>query len=183
MPMGAEAYFDIGNGNRAAAQHCAWVRARYLAFALDRRAGHGRVMQGVIEIPVWLAVCGGIAAVIAILDRVLAPSVRWYLRRRLNKAVEGLNERLSLRIQPFKLMRRNALIERLCHDPEVMRAVEAEMEQTGIPRGIILKQVRRYAQAITPSFSAMTYFSVAATVSSWLERPAYPVRLGSLARE
>ncbi|MEM7544325.1 MAG: 1-acyl-sn-glycerol-3-phosphate acyltransferase [Pseudomonadota bacterium] len=140
-------------------------------------------MQGVIEIPVWVAVLGGIAAAIAILDRVLAPSVRWYLRRRLNKAVERLNTRLSLRIQPFKLMRRSALIERLAHDPEVMRAVEHEIRETGMPRGIILKQVQRYAREITPSFSAIMYFGVGARVSRWIARLLYRVRLGALDQE
>ncbi len=140
-------------------------------------------MNGIIEIPVWVAVLGGIAAAIGVLDRVLAPSFRWYLRRRLNLAVDELNQRLSLRIQPFKLMRRSALIVRLTHDPEVMRAVESHVAETGMPRSIVLKQVERYAREIIPSFSAMMYFGVGARVSRWITQLLYRVRLGRFDRD
>ncbi|MEX2519985.1 MAG: 1-acyl-sn-glycerol-3-phosphate acyltransferase [Paracoccaceae bacterium] len=140
-------------------------------------------MQGVIEIPVWLAVIGGIAAAVALLDRVLAPSFRWYFRRRFERAVERLNRRLSLQIKPFVLMRRSFLIARLTHDPEVMRAVEQHVAETGMPRDIAFRQVEEYAREITPSFSAMLYFGVGARVSRWITNWLYEVRLDTLDRQ
>ncbi|QIE57975.1 glycerol-3-phosphate acyltransferase [Pikeienuella piscinae] len=139
-------------------------------------------MQGVIEIPIWLAVIGGLAAGVAILDRVLAPSFRWYFRRRFERAVERLNRRLSLHIRPFVLMRRSFLIGRLTHDPEVMRAVEAHVRKTGMPRDIAFRQVEEYAKEITPSFSAMVYFGLGARVSRWITNWLYHVRFGALDR-
>lgn len=141
-----------------------------------------RLMQGAIEIPVWLAAIGGVAAGVAILDRVLAPSFRWYFRRRFERAVERLNQRLSLHIRPFVLMRRNFLIARLTHDPEVMRAVEAHVAETGMPRDIAFRQVEEYAREIAPSFSALVYFGVGARVSRWIANWLYFVHLGALDR-
>jgi hypothetical protein len=50
--------------------------------------------------------------------------VRWAPQRRANRASEELNIRLKLRIQPFKLTRRQVLIDRPVFDPEVLRAAE-----------------------------------------------------------
>ena len=58
------------------------------------------------------------------IDRILMPSVRWALRRRANRAIDELNTRLKLRIQPFKLTGRQVLIDRLVFDPEVLHAAE-----------------------------------------------------------
>ena len=45
----------------------------------------------------------GALALIGLLDRILMPTVRWYLKRRMNKAIKILNERLQLKIQPFTI--------------------------------------------------------------------------------
>lgn len=132
-----------------------------------------------VEIPVWLLALGGFAAAVALLDRVLGPSVKWLFRRRFYRAVDRLNERLSLRIQPFKLMRRRALIDRLTYDPEITQAAEDHIRETGMPRDLVIKQVEAYAKEIVPSFSAMMYFGVGARVSRWISRFLYRVRLGS----
>ena len=70
-----------------------------------------------VEIPVWAIWVAGALAVVGLLDRILIPSVRWYLKRRLDRAIEQLNERLQTRIQPFKLTRRQVMVDRLAHDP------------------------------------------------------------------
>ncbi|MEL7466671.1 MAG: 1-acyl-sn-glycerol-3-phosphate acyltransferase [Pseudomonadota bacterium] len=140
-------------------------------------------MQASIEIPYWLAAVGGFAALIALLDRVLAPSIRWYLRRRLNRAVEDLNKSLQLGIQPFKLMRRQVLVNRLAHDPKVMEAAEAHIAETDMPRDLVYRQVEQYAREIAPSFSAHMYFGVGARLSRWISRTLYRVRLGRFERE
>ena len=60
-------------------------------------------MTSTIALPVWFVALAGLLAAIGLLDRLLMPGVRWFLRRRLNKAIDRLNTTLSLRIQPFKL--------------------------------------------------------------------------------
>lgn len=140
-------------------------------------------MWETIEIPVWLLAVGGFAAAIAVLDRVLGPSVKWLFRRRFYRAVDRLNESLSLRIQPFKLVRRRALIDRLTYDPEVTQAAEDHIRETGMPRDLVIKQVEAYAREIVPSFSAMMYFGVGARVSRWISTFLYRVRLGSFDQE
>src|SRR5262249_55425232 len=81
-------------------------------------SGGARVASSV-TIPLWVAlVVAGLAAV-ALIDRLFGPAVVWWLRRRANRAIDELNERLHLKIAPFKLARRRQLIEQLLFDPEV----------------------------------------------------------------
>lgn len=137
-------------------------------------------MTGVIELPYWVALLGGIAAAIAILDRVLGPSFKWLMRKRLHKAVDQMNDRLSLRIQPFKLIQRKELVDRLVYDPEVVTAADRHVDETGMPHDLVMKQVRTYAREIVPSFSAHMYFLIGARVSKWISRMLYRVRLGAM---
>ena len=65
-----------------------------------------------IEVPAWFLILMLLFAAVTALDRVLMPSVRWYLRRRLERAVERLNQRLAIPIRPFKLARRHDTIMR-----------------------------------------------------------------------
>ena len=135
-------------------------------------------MNNVVEIPVWLLVFGGILAAIGILDRLLMPSVRWYLRRRLNRVIDGLNDRLQLHIQPFKLTRRKIMIDRLTHDPKVMEAVAEHAKAENIPHEIVVKTAERYAREIVPSFSASAYFGFAIRASRFISKAMYRVRIG-----
>src|SRR6476660_4974301 len=66
-----------------------------------------------VTLPLWAAFILTLLAVWAAVDRILVPSVRWAVRRRTNRAIEDLNTRLKLRIQPFKLTAHQVLIERL----------------------------------------------------------------------
>jgi glycerol-3-phosphate O-acyltransferase len=61
-----------------------------------------------VTIPLWLAVLLGALAAVALIDRLFAPAVRWWLRRRVNRAIDELNQRLKLTIPPFKLARRRS---------------------------------------------------------------------------
>lgn len=131
-----------------------------------------------VEMPLWLLVLILLFAGIAALDRVLAPSVRWYLRRRMQTAVAELNKRLDRPIQPFKLMARNDMIVRLVHDPRVMEAVVEEAAGSGEPESVVLSRAKRYAREIVPSFSASVYFGVAIRLARWLSRVLYRVRIG-----
>ncbi|MEL6600000.1 MAG: 1-acyl-sn-glycerol-3-phosphate acyltransferase, partial [Pseudomonadota bacterium] len=140
-------------------------------------------MLETVALPVWFVVCAGVLAAIGLLDRVIGPSLRWVFRRRVNRAIDRLNARLSLRIQPFKLTKRQVLIERLTYDAEVMRAVEIHAEETGAPREAVVAQVEGYAREIVPAFSAYAYFSIGARVSKWIARTFYRVRLGAVEEE
>ncbi|MCA8868161.1 MAG: 1-acyl-sn-glycerol-3-phosphate acyltransferase [Rhodobacteraceae bacterium] len=131
-----------------------------------------------VEFPLWFVWIAGLLAFAGLMDRILMPSVRWYLRRRLNRAIERLNDHLQLRIQPFKLTRRRVMIDRLLHDPKVMEALTAHAETEGMPREVVAERAAVYAREIVPSFSAFAYFGFAIRLSRFLSEALYRVRLG-----
>src|SRR5262249_57667341 len=73
-----------------------------------------RSVSATIELPVWLIGILAVLALVAVLDRLLIPSVRFFLRRRFNEAIAELNSRLRLQIQPFKLTRLPTLLHPPC---------------------------------------------------------------------
>lgn len=119
-----------------------------------------------------------VLSAIAVVDRIFAPSVRWFFRRRVNTAIDELNQRLDLKIQPFKLTRRQGLIDQLLYDAEVIRAVDEEHQSSGKPRAIVMKQAEKYATEIVPSFSPLAYFGIGIRAAKWLSQSIYRVRLG-----
>lgn len=135
-------------------------------------------MTTVISLPLWLVVLLVIFAMIGIADRIFAPSVRWFFHRRVNEAIDELNERLQLRIQPFRRTRWQTHVDRLVYDPKVIEAVEAEARETGTPRAVVIKKAERYAREIVPSFSVTTYFGFGTRAARWLSEFVYRVRLG-----
>ncbi|MFU8833859.1 MAG: 1-acyl-sn-glycerol-3-phosphate acyltransferase [Roseovarius sp.] len=135
-------------------------------------------MGRVVEMPLWaLVVLVGFAGV-TFASHFLFPSVRWFFRRRLERAVARLNERLERPIQPFKLARRYDMIQRLIYDPSVLRAVTEHARAEGIPENVAFERARRYAREIVPSFSANLYFGFAIRVAKVLSQSLYRVRLG-----
>ena len=135
-------------------------------------------MGGTVEIPVWMAILVGTLGVAGLVDRIVGPSLRWVLRRRVNRAIDDLNERLDLKIQPFKLTRRKVLVDRLVYDPQVMAAMEEHVRAEGVPRDVAMERVERYARETVPAFSALAYFSFGARAARWISRALYRVRLG-----
>ena len=131
-----------------------------------------------IVIPVWLVVLLAIFAAIGIVDRVFAPSVRWFFRRRLNTAIDELNNRLDLRIQPFRLTRRQTLVDQLMYDPQVIAAAEKEAQSRNTPLSVVMKKAERYAREIVPSFSPLAYFGVGTKLARILSEFVYRVQLG-----
>jgi len=79
-------------------------------------------MSANVTLPVWLAAILVLLAAWAILERMLIPSVRWFLRRRVSRAIEEIGKRLHLEIRPFSLTKRQVLIDRLIYDPAVLEA-------------------------------------------------------------
>lgn len=134
-------------------------------------------MTQTVELPLWLFVLIVIFAMVTFASHFLFPSVRWFFRRRLERAVSRLNKRLQRPIQPFKLARRYDMIQRLIYDPQVGQAVQQHARDEGIPEGVAFEQARRYAREIVPSFSAVAYFSIAIRLARLLSNTFYDVRL------
>jgi len=131
-----------------------------------------------VQMPFWLAFLLVAFAIIAAVDRLLMPSVRWYLRRRFNRAIERLNDHLQLQIQPFKLTQRRVMIDRLLYDPKVMDAVTDHAIEHEIPREVAAEKAGTYAREIVPSFSVFAYFGFAIRVCRMVSEALYRVRLG-----
>ncbi len=136
-------------------------------------------MTSPVTLPLWLVVLLVVFAAWSALSVFLLPSFRWFVRRRVNRAIEEVNTRLRIRIQPFKLTKREVLIDRLSYDPQVLEAVEAQARERGMPREVVLAEVRRYAGEIVPAFNAYLYFRLGYKVARWVARRLYRVRLGS----
>ena len=131
-----------------------------------------------VTVPLWLVVFLAVLAAVALIDRLFAPVLRWWLRRRVNRAIDELNRRLKLTIPPFKLARRRQLIEQLMFDPEVLKAVDNEAKAREEPKSVTHARARRYAKEIVPAFSAYAYFHVGAALAKWLSNALYRVRIG-----
>lgn len=136
-----------------------------------------------VELPLWLVVLVIALSAVAALDRILAPSVRWFFRRRMERAIARLNERLERPIEPFRLARRHDLILRLAYDPAVTAAVADHAAEAGIPPQVAFEEARTYAAEIVPAFSATMYFGFAVQAARWLSRRFYRVRIGDVAAE
>ncbi len=135
-------------------------------------------MAETIAIPLWLAALLLLLVVWLLLDKLLLPGVRWFMRRRVSRVVEEINTRLDLKIQSFKLTRREVLIDRLTYDPAVMAAVEEKSAADGIPREVVMADVARYAREIVPAFNAYVYFRIGAWAARRVAEWLYRVRLG-----
>ena len=135
-------------------------------------------MAQTIEMPLWALILLVAFAAVTFASHFLFPSVRWFFRRRMERVVAKLNERLERPIEPFKLARRHDMIQRLIYDPEVSRAVADHAKAQGIPENVAFEQARRHAREIVPSFSASAYFGFAIRLAKFLSRSLYRVRLG-----
>ena len=137
-------------------------------------------MHSPISLPTWAFAIVLALAIWTVLERMLVPGARWVLRRRLDRAVEELNARLKLRIQPFKLAKRRALIDQLVFDPEVLHAIDEYARTNNESREAAQKRALYYAREIVPSFSAYAYFGIGTRVARWISTLLYRVRLGYL---
>ncbi|MDA1099965.1 MAG: 1-acyl-sn-glycerol-3-phosphate acyltransferase [Proteobacteria bacterium] len=140
-------------------------------------------MSETIAIPLWLAGLMVLLAAWSVFDRFLLPGARWFLHRRVNRVVDEINTRLALKIQPFKLTRREVLIDRLTYDVEVMAAVAAKSAAENIPREALMADVARHAREIVPAFNAYIYFRFGAWAARRVAEWLYRVRLGYADRD
>ena len=135
-------------------------------------------MTSTVTLPTWIFVLLLLLAAWAMLDRLLVPGVRWYLRRKVNRAIREINTRLNVELPQFKLTRRQVLIDRLFHDSKVQAAIERECREKGLPRDVVAQRVDRYAREIVPAFNAYLYFRVGYWLGRALAKLLYRVRLG-----
>jgi glycerol-3-phosphate O-acyltransferase len=135
-------------------------------------------MTETIALPLWLVVGGGIIVGLAALDRLLVPSVRWFVRSRANKVLNEVSKRLQAEIRPFQQSGRQALIDRLVYDDAVQEAARQFAADQGVPREVAVQSVARYAREIVPAFNAYIYFRVGYSIGRTVSRSLYRVRVG-----
>lgn len=135
-------------------------------------------MNSSVSLPVWLVAALAALAAWSLADRLLVPSVRWFVRRRVQRVLEELDARLPLRIKPFQLTKRQVLVDRLVYDPLVVEAAAAQARAEGMPREVAMERVGRYAREIVPSFNAYFYFRIGYWLARRVARALYRVRLG-----
>ncbi len=135
-------------------------------------------MSGQVTISIWLFIFLLAVCAWAVLERVLIPSSRWFLRRRINRVIDEISSRLDIQIKPFQLTKRQVLIDRLAYDSKVVEAIQATARERDCPREIVQRQVLTYAREIVPSFNAYLYFRIGYWLAKKIARLLYRVRIG-----
>ncbi|MCU0902529.1 MAG: 1-acyl-sn-glycerol-3-phosphate acyltransferase [Tabrizicola sp.] len=137
-------------------------------------------MFGTVAVPVWLLILILGFATISFATNFLFPSVRWFFRRRAERALSRLNARLDRKIDLFKLAARSDMVARLAYDQRVVEAAMAHAAETGVPGEVAFEEARRYAREIVPGFSATVYFGFGTRAAKWLSRLLFRVRVGKI---
>lgn len=137
-------------------------------------------MSEPIIIPIWSFLLLVAVAAIAVLDRVLIPSTRWFLRRRINRVLDEIGTRLDIEIRPFQLTKRQVLIDRLVYDPQVIEAIKDYAVEHDMPQEVVQGKVLVYARETVPSFNAYLYFRIGYWIAKKIARLLYKVRVGLL---
>ena len=140
-------------------------------------------MTGQITISIWFFILLVIIAVVAVLDRILIPSTRWFLRRRINRVLDEIGTRLDIEIRSFQLTKRQVLIDRLVYDPKVVEEIQNHARQHDMPLEVVQKEVVNYAREIVPSFNAYLYFRIGYWIAKKIARLLYRVRVGLIEDE
>jgi len=131
-----------------------------------------------VQLPLWAVILILGFATVTFASHFLFPSVRWFFRRRMERAVARLNTRLQRPIEPFKIMRRQDQVTRLIYDPQVMEAVREYADAEGVPPTVAFEKARSYAREIVPGFSTATYFGFAIKLAQRISQGLYKVRIG-----
>jgi len=131
-----------------------------------------------VNLPLWLVLLAGLLALVGLLDRLLVPSARWFIRSRANKVLDEVGSRLRIEIRPFQQTRRQVLIDRLLYDEKVQQAAAAFAREQNMPRDVVMARIRGYAREIVPAFNAYFYFRVGYWLGRKIARLLYRVRVG-----
>src|SRR5262249_60936509 len=95
-------------------------------------------MGSVVTLPLWLLIFIAILALWAALERLLIPSPRWILRRRVNRVIEELNTTLKIRITPFMITKSAFLIDRLAINTPVREHAAAHTNKDERPLTVLV---------------------------------------------
>ncbi|WP_394153475.1 1-acyl-sn-glycerol-3-phosphate acyltransferase [Loktanella salsilacus] len=136
-----------------------------------------------VTLPLWAFVLIVLFAAVTFASHFLFPSVRWFFRKRAERVIARLNERLARPIEPFKLARRYDMIQRLIYDPEVTQAIVDYAHEHDVPENVAFEKAKSYAREIVPSFSATAYFSFGMRVARFLSNTLYRVRIATFPRQ
>ncbi|HEX9205414.1 MAG TPA: 1-acyl-sn-glycerol-3-phosphate acyltransferase [Candidatus Deferrimicrobiaceae bacterium] len=135
-------------------------------------------MTGHVSLPTWVVAVLVLLAALGAVDRFLVPGARWFVRRRVNIVLEEIGKRLHLEIRPFTLTKRQVLIDRLMYDPKVLESAGEHARERGVPRELVMAEVRKYAKEIVPAFNAYLYFRIGYWLARRAARALYRVRAG-----
>lgn len=135
-------------------------------------------MNNSVTLPLWLLILIVLFGAVTFASHFLFPSVRWFLRGRMERGLKRLNAQLQRPIDPFKLMRRQDKIVRLIYDPQVMQAIADHAAETNTPMNVVFEEAKSYAREIVPGFSTLLYFGVATRLTRWLTMQLYRVKIG-----
>ena len=131
-----------------------------------------------VTLPYWAFVTLAIFAAIMLLDRVFLPSMRWYLKRRVNRVIDEINTRLDVEIRPIQFTRRQTLVDQLVFDDKVIDAIKLYADEHDMPHAIAQEKARKYAEEIVPAFNAYIYFRIGYWLAKKIARLIYRVRVG-----
>ena len=131
-----------------------------------------------ITLPYWIFIVLLLFAAVMVLDRILLPGMRWYLKRRVNRVIEEINTRLDIEIRPIQFTRRQAIIDQLVFDEKVIDAIKLYAEEHKMPLAIAQEKAHKYAAEIVPAFNAYIYFRIGYWLARKLARLIYRVRVG-----
>lgn len=134
-------------------------------------------MGAQITIPLWLFVLLSAVSVLVIVNKFLFPGFRWFFRKKINRAINELNEHLNIKLRPFQLTKRQVLLDRLIHDTQVLEFVQAQGIQDEVPREVLMEKVQKYAREIVPSFNAYVYYRLGYWLSKKVAKLLYRVRV------
>ncbi len=134
-------------------------------------------MNTLITIPFWLFILLSLITAFVIVQKFLFPGIRWFFRKKINLAIKELNERLNFRLRPFQLTKRQVLLDRLIHDPQVLELVQTQSIEDEVPREVLMEKVHTYAREIVPSFNAYIYYRFGFWVSKKIAMMLYKVRV------
>lgn len=130
-----------------------------------------------ITLPYWMFILLLVFAAVMVLDRILLPGMRWYLKRRVNRVIGEINARLDIEIRPIQFTRRQALIDQLVFDEKVIDAIKSYAEEHKMPHAIAQAKAQKYAAEIVPAFNAYIYFKIGYWLAKKIARLVYRVRV------
>lgn len=131
-----------------------------------------------VTLPYWVFALLLLFSAVMVLDRILLPGMRWYLKRRVNRVIEEINTRLDIEIRPFQFTRRQALIDQLVFDERIIDAIKRYAEERQMPHVVAQEKARKYAAEIVPAFNAYVYFRIGYWLAKKMARLVYRVRVG-----